>query len=163
MGFLIPGPLPDYDSGANLPGASTPGDVVDACILGLGRLPCAETWHRYNDGAMPFLLSVLPVVGVVLLLVLVKYFSEITFAVRALLKSHGSRPLAICAAIGAPLATILGYVVQAMPSGAYGYIPFSLWLMSPIRFGVVWWTIFGAAVGAAVGYLRNFSSPSRIL
>lgn len=66
--------------------------------------------------------------------------------------------LFIAAAIGASLGLVLGYIVYASAQGADGALSFSYWTESPFRLGGFWWTLFGAAIGSGVVFVRRLTA-----
>ena len=134
--------------------ASTPGEVVDACIFGRG-LGCADRWQRYSDGPLPFLLPAVPIALLLILAVGFKYHGRIGSMMGSDWNWRPWLPIFQSSALGMPVAAVLGYVVYALPNGAAVGVPFSYWLVHPIQYGLIWWIIFGAAMGAAFRCLRR--------
>lgn len=58
-------------------------------------------------------------------------------------------PYFAAAIVGAVISVTIGYFAHA---SAYDGISFPFWIERPLRYGVVWWAIAGAAIGPAARY-----------
>lgn len=61
--------------------------------------------------------------------------------------------LAIAAIVGAALGIILGYFVSAAGSGAGGFPSFGDWFDLRFHPGILWWAVFGIAVGVGIPFV----------
>lgn len=59
----------------------------------------------------------------------------------------------VAAAIGAIIAVVVGFLVYSIPTGPADSQYFSTWLMSPLRYSVIYWVVTGIAVGCGLRYL----------
>jgi hypothetical protein len=66
--------------------------------------------------------------------------------------------LGLSALIGLVAGVVVGYLVYATGSGADGAVSFGYWVDHPIRRGGLWWGLIGAAIGAAVVYVKRHSA-----
>jgi hypothetical protein len=62
--------------------------------------------------------------------------------------------LIVAVIMGIPVGIIVGYIIHALGWGADA-ATFGFWIERPVRYGAIWWGMFGAGIGAGIIYTRQ--------
>lgn len=62
---------------------------------------------------------------------------------------------AVAAAIGVVVFVLVGFFAYSIERGPEWSYSLTEWLAQPLRFGVFWWAVLGAVVGAAYNFLLS--------
>jgi hypothetical protein len=66
--------------------------------------------------------------------------------------------LIIAIVLGAALGPVIGYFLGAIATGSDGFVSFGHWVLRPLRWPVIQWALFGAAISAGHFYMRRLNS-----